>query len=150
MEKLDARYIVGLVDGEGSFHINIRRWPKNKNGYSVSAEFSMDLLDEDVEILRSLQQTLECGTVIPKRQRKDKWRLQARYHVTNLKDINEIIVPFFKENPPQFPTKKTDFEVWCQILELMNAGKHLTNEGLEKVLELREQFTYRLPKVRPP
>lgn len=124
MEKLEPKYITGLNDGEGSFHINIRKWSKNKNGYSISAEFSIDLVSDDLEILERLKETFGCGTIIPKRQiKRPHVRLQSRYHVTNLNDINKIIVPFFKKHPPQMPTKKKDFQVWCKILDLMNAHR---------------------------
>jgi hypothetical protein len=141
MKKLDPRYAVGLTDGEGSFHVNIRKWPKNKNGYSVSAEFSMDLVNDDVEILERLKITMGCGSVIPKRQRNQRWRLQARFHVTNLPDIKRVIIPFFKEHPPQIPTKRADFEIWCKIVDIIDRREHLTEEGLRRVRELRSQFS---------
>ena len=141
IRKLDPQYIVGLVDGEGSFHINIRKWPKNRNGYSVAAEFSMDIVHDDLEILERLKITLNCGSIIPKRQRNPRWRPQAKFHVTNLQDINRIIIPFFKEHPPQIPTKRKDFEIWCKIVEMLNSKEHLTQDGLRRVFELRSQFS---------
>lgn len=53
-----------------------------------------------------------------------------------LLDINEIIIPLFK-NYPIMGVKHKDFLDFCLVAELMKQGKHLTGEGLEKIRSLK-------------
>jgi len=52
--------------------------------------------------------------------------------VTRIKDLTDIIIPFF-DKYPIVGVKAKDFSDWCEIAEIIKAGEHLTEEGLEKI-----------------
>ena len=57
---LNADYIIGLVDGEGSFSVRI---PNNKRRAKVELTFSLKLRHQDKEILSELQKFFGCGNI---------------------------------------------------------------------------------------
>lgn len=50
-EKLHPRYVVGFIDGEGSFSVSINKHKTLKSGIEVKAEFEIELRADDREIL---------------------------------------------------------------------------------------------------
>ena len=47
---------------------------------------------------------------------------------------------FFKKNKLKFVSKKTDFKIFCQIMELINNGRHLSDSGLRKIIFLKKHM----------
>jgi hypothetical protein len=93
---LNPNYIVGFVDGEGCFCISL-----NKNGNrlpEVRLIFEIELREDDELILRKIQETLGCGKLYRLNYvRYEKWRPHVEYKVSNFKDIDQKIIPFFKQ-----------------------------------------------------
>jgi hypothetical protein len=58
------------------------------------------------------------------------------FTVTSLKDINNIIIPFFSKYPLQ-GVKLADYLDFCKVVELMKNKAHLTQEGLDQILEIK-------------
>jgi hypothetical protein len=112
---LEKEYIIGLVDGEGSFNVRIN---KNNRRARVELKFSLKLRYQDKEILDELQKFFECGKVYIQRDKRENHSLCYRFEVQNRKEIIEKIVPFFKENSPKIPSRKRDFELFKKIVEL--------------------------------
>lgn len=54
----------------------------------------------------------------------------------SLKNLQEIIIPFFKQNQLR-TSKQKDFALFCEVVALMNNRHHLTLEGLEKIRQLK-------------
>jgi len=51
-----------------------------------------------------------------------------------------VIVPFFREHPLRFPSKKRDFDLFLQIFAIIERGEHLTELGLETAKRLASQM----------
>lgn len=146
MYCMQPQYIVGLTDGEGCFTINIRAWKKNKSGYSVSAAFHIELVESAKIAVEGVQKTLDCGTIVPKIQRKQPhYQPQVDYHVTNLQDITGKVIPFFNEN--KLLIKQQDFELWKKAIALIIAKVHLTREGVNQIDKIRRQMNFRPHKT---
>ena len=56
--------------------------------------------------------------------------------ISKISIITKIIIPFFKKYP-LLGVKYLDYLDWCKIANLMNEGKHLTNEGLNVIKEIK-------------
>ena len=56
--------------------------------------------------------------------------------VTKFEDIIKIIS--FFEKYPIIGVKALDFADWCEAVELMKKGAHLTSEGLEEIKKIKE------------
>ena len=135
--KLNPYYLDGLVDGEGCFSITFNRHKNNR--VEVRLIFEIELREDDKEILTRVKETLGCGNIYHLDYAKyQKWKPHYKYKVSNLKDITQKVIPFFKKYPLQAKKKKS-FEVFSKVASLMLLKKHLTPEGILEIRNLKEE-----------
>jgi DNA-directed RNA polymerase sigma subunit (sigma70/sigma32) len=60
--------------------------------------------------------------------------------VNNLNAIQGNVIPFFKRFGFLSAKKKKDFQIFQQIVSMMNIEEHLTKEGIKKILKLRNEM----------
>jgi hypothetical protein len=135
---LDAKYVVGLVDGEGSFTVRLNKARTRRS--RVELRFSLKLRHQDKEILDQLRLFFGCGNVYIQRDKRKNHSLCYRYEVQNKKEIIEKIIPFFDMNPPVIPSRKRDFELFQQIASLSKEEE--IDE--KKIQNLKEQMHWGL------
>lgn len=136
---LNPEYVIGLVDGEGSFAVHIRSMDKVvKRRAIIEPRFYLKLQDRDKPILEELKKFFGCGQVYIQRDRRANHSLCWRFEVANRKDLKEKIIPFFRKYPLQFPTKQNDFTVFERILRAIERKEHFTEEGITKLRVLAE------------
>src|SRR3989344_6979391 len=110
--NLSNDYIVGLVDGEGSFTVYIKNPQDNKkNERRVRAEprFYVKLIEKDKHILYKLKEFFRCGNVYFQKDTRPNHQNCYRYEVTKRDDLEKIIIPFFKANKLRFSSRLKDF-----------------------------------------
>lgn len=135
---LDSSYVVGLVDGEGSFTFRLNANPKRRN--RMEPRFYIKLQDRDKSLLDELRQFFGCGKVYFQRDVRPNHRNCYRFEVGNRYDLLNRIVPFFKENFLKAPTKHSDFERFCEAMELYARGDHLTKDGMIRLQEIKSKM----------
>lgn len=139
-------WIVGFVDGEGSFLVNVFRSKEYKIGWQVFPEFNVSQIEKNLGTLKELQKFFGCGRIYEhKVGRKKNWNKLYKFCVRNRKDLKEKIIPFFLKHPLKSKTKRNDFKIFVKVLKLMDEKKHLTKRGLRKILKLVEKMTHRKP-----
>ena len=138
-ERLNTQWIAGFVDGEGCFHVAINRQPKMRIGWQVLPEFRVVQHKRDRKVLEQLQDTLGCGHITVNHGD----RLEVR--VRGLKALNKLVV-FFRENQLH-TTKKHSFEIFAQIIELMNNEEHLSKQGIRKIAQLASKMNRQTKRV---
>jgi hypothetical protein len=69
-----------------------------------------------------------------------------RYSVKSLKDITNVIIPFF-EKYPLLTKKQADFELFKKVVALMNFKEHLNDEGILKIVAIRSSMNLGLNDV---
>jgi hypothetical protein len=127
----DANYIVGFVDGEGSFNISFIK--RNDYKYNIKLSPSFNISQKDREILEWIKSVFNCGTI------RDRGDGVFYYEVQSIKSLKEIIIPFF--NKYHLRTKKhTTFKIFSEIVNLIDKGKHLEKEGILEIYDLREKI----------
>ena len=131
---LDKNYILGLVDGEGSFNVRIN--PDKNRRAKVELKFSLKLRHQDKGILDELQKFFQCGKVYIQRDKRKNHSLCYRFEVQNKKEIFDKIIPFFEENSPKIPSRKKDFELFKKIAEL--SKENIIN--FKKIQVLKEKM----------
>ena len=125
-------YLSGFADGEGSFSASLRRRKDHSMGWQVVLTFNVS--QKERTVLALFKRYLGCG------------RLQTRfdgisyYVVSNPISITEKVIPFFKRFDFLSQTKKRNFSIFQQIAELVKEKKHLTPEGLSRIVSLREKL----------
>ena len=140
---IKPNYIVGLVDGEGSFTVYIRNPDsKKKIKRRVRAEprFYLKLIEKDKDILYQLKDFFGCGNIYFQKDKRKNHQNCYRYEVTNRNDLRKIIIPFFKEHRLKLVSKRKDFKIFCRIMGEIEKGKHLTKSGLKKLYELKQHM----------
>ena len=62
--------------------------------------------------------------------------------IVKFTDITEKIIPFFNDNKI-LGVKSDDYHNWCEVAELMKQSKHLTKDGLNKIIKIKESMNKR-------
>ena len=125
-------YLAGFADGEGSFNVSLRKRSDHQIGWQVVLTFNVSQKEE--YILSQYKKILGCGRL---QKRKDGIHY---YTVSNPLSINERVIPFFKKFNFLSQNKKRNFMIFKQISELVLNKQHLTKEGLDKIVKLREEL----------
>lgn len=137
---LNPDYITGLVDGEGSFTVYVRNNSNSQRRVKVEPKFYVKLKEQDKEILYKLKKFFGCGSVYYQKDSRPRHSDCYRYEVYNRSHLNNIIVPFFKENKLKFPSKENDFKLFSKIMEKILNNDHLDDKGLEEILLIKKHM----------
>ena len=143
MEKLSPNYIVGLVDGEGSFTAYVKdpdSAKKVKRRTKVEPRFYLKLIERDKAILYALRKFFGCGNVYFQKDNRANHQDCYRYEVVNRDHLEKIIIPFFKSNSLRLPSKSDDFEIFCRIFEMVQKKEHFKESGLRKIYALKQKM----------
>lgn len=125
-------YLAGFTDGEGSFNLNFRKRDDYQQPWKVSLCFNVS--QRDKVVLALFKKHLQCGTM---RVREDGvWY----YEVNNFNAIVENVIPFFDRFGFLSSKKKRDFAKFVQISILMRNGEHLTEPGIQRLLQIRKDM----------
>lgn len=127
----DANYIVGFVDGEGSFNISFIKRSDYKNNIKISASFNIS--QKEVEILEWIRDVFGCGSI------RDRGDGIFYYEVQDIQSLKEIIIPFFHKYHLR-TRKHATFKIFSEIVNLMNQNIHLERDGIIKIYDLREKI----------
>jgi hypothetical protein len=133
------QWIVGFVDGEGCFSISVVRNRGCRLSWQVQRELSVTQAAHSRGSLEVLRAFFGCGTIIENR-RADNHRYDLqRFSVKRRSDLENVIVPFFEQHP-LITAKRSDFELFRQVVALMTAGVHPTSAGLERIARITERM----------
>lgn len=137
--KLPPDYVCGFVDGEGCFTIVISKHKQKKLGLDARLHFEIELRDDDEEILRSIQETLDCGRIYHLNYQKYGWHPHVELKVSSIKDLQHKLIPFFRKYHLR-GKKRHSFELFTQAAEIFYSKMHLTTEGIQQLYKIREKM----------
>ena len=140
---LNSEYIVGLVDGEGSFTVYVRdpmSSKERKRRARVEPKFYLKLIEKDKVVLDELRKFFKCGNIYFQKDNRPNHQHCYRYEVTSRSDLAEIIIPFFQKHPLRLPSKQRDFKLFCKIYSLILQGQHLSAGGLSRIYALKQHM----------
>lgn len=139
----NSDYIVGLIDGEGSFTVYVRNpdiKKEVKRRVKIEPRFYVKLIEKDKDILYKLKEFFRCGNVYFQRDTRKNHQNCYRFEVANRSDLENIIIPFFKKYPLRFKSKQKDFRIFCEIMEKIRKGDHLTESGLRNLYRIKQNM----------
>ncbi len=141
--NLSNDYIVGLIDGEGSFTVYIKN-PNNltklKRRVKAEPRFYVKLIEKDKNILYELKEFFGCGNVYFQKDTRPNHQNCYRFEITNRYDLEKIIIPFFRKHKLRFSSKQKDFNLFCTLMEKIRRGNHLTNSGLITMYKIKQKM----------
>lgn len=125
-------YLIGLIDGEGMFHVGIVPSRFTRLGWQVIYLFKVAQNPIGESVLVALQQRLGCGTISPNARAGAKDRT-LKYVVRDLVNLTEAVVPFCEE---RLIVKREAFESFRDVLDRVKVGRHLTGDGLLEIVDI--------------
>lgn len=127
----DPWWLAGFASGESCFYISVYKSVKSKLGLAVQLVLRITQHSRDKELLYNIAQFLECGRV------EDRSSGGAcDFTVNSIKDFKNKIIPFFNKYP-LLGTKSLNYYDFVKVFELMDAKKHLTEEGLAAIIKIK-------------
>jgi hypothetical protein len=143
MKTLNPEYVVGLIDGEGSFTVYVRN-PDERTARTrrvvVEPKFYVKLVERDKAILYALRRFFRCGSVYFQKDTRPNHQQCYRFEVFRRDDLIEKVIPFFQRHPLRFPSKRNDFEYFRRMMYLLVRDTHLTRHGLRKLFKLKQHM----------
>ena len=122
-------WLLGFVSGEGNFMIRLMNSSTHKLGYQTGLRFQITQHSKDKLLMENIVNYFGCGYLSVRNDIID-------YRVTNFSDIVEKIIPFF-DKYPVLGVKQKDFENFKLAASIISDKKHLTEEGLLKIKEIK-------------
>ena len=111
-------------------------------GWQVQHEFSVTQALSSRAALDLLVEVFGCGTVIVNQRTDNHREPLARFSVKRRSDLVDTVIPFFEDHPLR-TAKQLDFQRFVAVLQLMQAGAHLTEAGLRYIARETEQMNRR-------
>jgi hypothetical protein len=101
---------------------------------------------DNLKVLEEIKESLGFGQIY-QQNRKTPFAKPAAYFYTNSVLEAQNAREYFK-NADFKTTKGKDFTLWCKGLELIEANKHLSKEGILELCKIRDQMNDRLAKKK--
>ncbi len=146
-KKLDPQYVAGFIDGEGSFSISIGKHKTLRRGFEIRPEFEIELRKDDQEILERILVTIGIGRIYDCSYERYGWYPHAKYKITSIWDLKEYLFPFLDKHPLQAKKRKS-YLLFREIVLMVCAKEHLSDEGFNKIVSLRDDLRSLGKKVK--
>ena len=91
--------------------------------------------EKERRLLERIRAHFGCGTLYHKGPNSSV----MTYSVTKLVDLEERIIPFFEDHR-LITAKRNDFQLFRQVLDMMEAGSHLQYEGMAAIASITERM----------
>ena len=133
--KLNPNFITGLTESEGSFSIIKHKDIRAKFNINISLRFKITMLNNEVELLNMIKYFFNCGFIL---HNKDG---SIDFTIRDINSINSILMPHFL-NYPLRDTKYLDFLSFKEAINIINSKEHLTEKGINKLINISEKYEY--------
>lgn len=111
--KISKEWLVGMVDGDGSFFITITKNKDYKLGYQIRARFAIKQIESE-NLLNKINTDIF----------DNKANIQEdRLIIEDMKIIMEYVIPFFTINKLK-TRKEKDFRLWKEAINIINNKEH--------------------------
>jgi group I intron endonuclease len=125
----NPQFFTGFTDAEGCFYISISKDNAFKTGWRVRLSFSIVLHSKDKEVLECIKNYLKVGIVTKNGSQSNQFRVQSVKHLV-------VIINHFEKYCLK-TKKQADYELFKQAFYLLKDKKHVTFEGLHKIVNIK-------------
>lgn len=119
-----SQWIAGFTSAEGNFSVSLDK------GAFKSLLFKITQHKIDEVLLTAIKEYCNCGYCYLRKQENI-----IDFKTTKFSEVNEIIIPFFINNPI-LGVKSLDFNDWCLVSEMVKKRKDKL-EGATKIREIQ-------------
>lgn len=131
-DELSDDYLIGFVEGEGSFYIGIVPSRETKAGWQVIYFLKVSQNPNGKVVLDHFVKRLGCG-YIKANDNHDTTDRSLAFVVRDLKSLKEKVIPFFEG---KLVIKKDAFDKFKRVIDLVTIKKHLTFDGVKEIVDL--------------
>ena len=131
MEESKRWFLAGVIEGEGSMCISIKRHPTAKLGFYVDPEFFIYQHRNRRKLLELAQEYFATGRIYPKQGNPDV----LVYAIASRRSISEKVVPFL-DRYMAFSARGDDIRRYREALQLFEQNMHRTPDGLIRIVRL--------------
>ena len=133
---LSKDYIIGLIDGEGSFTVFLRKVGKYRK---VEPHLYIKMRKEELPLLKNVKKFFGCGWISLQKDKRKGHSDCYRFEIGSLKDLKNKVIPILKGQLKSIKRKK-DFKIFERILKIMERKEHLTPLGWKKIKKLKQKL----------
>jgi hypothetical protein len=130
-EEARRWFLAGVVEGEGSWCISVKRHQTARFGYYVQPEFFIYQHRVRRELLEMAQEILGCGRIWPKSGNPDV----LVFGVTSRPKISAHVLPFMRDYM-RFSCRRGDIALFQEAMVLFEGGFHREAGGLAAIVEI--------------
>nr|ATI20526.1 LAGLIDADG endonuclease [Juglanconis juglandina] len=134
--ELNPEWVRGFAEGEGCFFVTLANNLRLNSGVQVTLGFILTQHSRDINLLQEFNSFFGCGKISLR-----KTSLAGDFKVSGVKDIINIIIPFF-EKYPFFGTKLISLKQLCLVVDIVKEKGHLTDEGLKKIRDIKSSTLF--------
>ncbi len=133
LSSAEARcwFIAGVVEGEGSWCLSIKRHPTHTLGYYVQPEFFVYQHRRRRQLLEMTQEVFECGRIWPKPGNPDV----LVFAINSRRNISAHVLPFMRRYM-RLSSRSSDLELFEDAMHLFERGLHRRPAGLATIVEI--------------
>jgi len=131
IQQLDPWFVSGFADAEGCFLVLIRKSQKNKSGFQLEANFTINLHSRDLDLLKLIQNYFGGAGRIGKERNGC-----CDFVISSLDQIVTRVISHFYKYPLK-THKYSDYLLFKEVVGMMQQKEHLTIEGLHKIVNIR-------------
>jgi len=110
---------------------NKKKSSSNRLGVQVELVFQLTQHLRDEKLINSLISYFGCGKMYKKSNVE-----AVDYKISKFSDLTEKLIPFFYKHKI-IGVKYKDFNDFCLVANLMKNKAHLTSEGLEEIIKIK-------------
>lgn len=122
--ELNPYFVSGFIDAEASFTTVVYY----TNRLCTNSVFKITLHKKDIQLLKALEGFFGVGKITGIDT--------VTYRVESKKSLMDVLIPHLDKYPLQ-TKKRADYELFKQIVFLMDQKQHLNNEGLQRIINIK-------------
>ncbi len=132
---LDPWYVTGWFDGEGCFSVSVHPHPGSKYRWLVDPTVQSYRHRDSVNVLYEMRDYFGCGAIRSKGPNSNV----MTFSIESRRDMLTKVIPHFIKYPLR-TAKAEDFNLFRQIVELMEKKEHSSKDGLTQIIMLAFQM----------
>lgn len=127
---LNPQWVVGFIDGEGTFFVDLLKNSTTKLGIQVQLRFVISQHIRDIELMQLFPVFFGTGNLVSDGPTKVQYRMRG------IQDLEQRLFPLLDECP-LMTQKRLDADAFRQVHALMKRGQHLTLSGLDEIRSIK-------------
>lgn len=124
-------FLAGVIEGEGSVVVSVRKHPTAAFGYYVQPMFFVYQHRVRRELLEMAMAYFGHGRIRPKSDNADV----LMYTVQSRQILLNRVVPLLESMEP-FSSRTQDYDKFSEVLRMFDLGLHKDRKGLAKIVEI--------------